>query len=778
MAVIREKQQFRNQRIGVVRMDTGAENYFKTIANASDQLTQIAFKEAGIQAKQKGAETAQSVKATRLRSINPETGKPEAYTAPEGFGTVAQASYEEVLDRRFVNDVDQQIKDRGRELFLKYQNDPHGVEKYDTAMTDFVAQMIEPKNNTGILNDRFKNLIKETGAAFIASTKFNLMSKRAAIVADQLRLGLDNDSTEGEKEIISVIQAGDSLDYEGGEGTNTSELIAQSKIFEQDAGLEAGILTVPQHKINVDRIYSAIPKGQLSALLNYNSVYTDNNNKTVAMNSEVALRVENAIDTGIVPDDMPNSLKPVMQSIIDSEGYNRNTSGLKTMAGELRVGLQNRERDVKEATQFELMVNSIHNPDFVNDSKDPTTKKASDLAIARQANNEGANIDISNPKNLNMVPYFTSEDSQKQNAPWKVLLARKNIISEGLELTLKRAFRLESMTKEQLQIALGHHEFLANALIGGSVVNKTLDTTLTADENAFFQTLNFITRVDGSDNIVEVAARLKENMQNRPAVNNRIKSIFSAEETESANDILNTFLGKTFGADYQMIEVVKPYVEHLAMSGVGKEDLDKQIKEMFETSYVKTSGVVVDRYNSKLKKSMFALQRLLPDYKERQAFYANSTELIQTLSGQNFVMREEDQYLGIEKNRQVKLVPMTTSAFQPDVLPIEYEIVDDLSEEGVIKRSSSLQTFQYIAHYVDDNGQLKMIPDKNGSPIFIGTELAYKDIAEMRKKQSQDEMYDVNSRTLNAIKLSKTIKARIDRNIEAVNRAGQTAGAD
>ena len=39
-------------------------------------------------------------------------------------------------------------------------------------------------------------------------------------------------------------------------------------------------------------------------------------------------------------------------------------------------------------------------------------------------------------------------------------------------------------------------------------------------------------------------------------------------------------------------------------------------------------------------------------------------------------------------------------------------------------------------------------------------------------------MYDVNSRTLNAIKLSKTIKARIDRNIEAVNRAGQTAGAD
>lgn len=121
---------------------------------------------------------------------------------------------------------------------------------------------------------------------------------------------------------------------------------------------------------------------------------------------------------------------------------------------------------------------------------------------------------------------------------------------------------------------------------------------------------------------------------------------------------------------------------------------------------------------------------------------------------------------------------MTTSAFQPDVLPIEYKIDDDLSKEGFVTRGSSLQTFQYIAHYVDDNGQLKMIPDKNGSPIFIGTELAYNDIANIRKKQSQDEMYEANTKTLKKIELSRTIKARIQRNIEALGRANQTAGAD
>jgi hypothetical protein len=205
------------------------------------------------------------------------------------------------------------------------------------------------------------------------------------------------------------------------------------------------------------------------------------------------------------------------------------------------------------------------------------------------------------------------------------------------------------------------------------------------------------------------------------------------------------------------------------MSGVGKEDLNEQLNQMFETSYIDTVGVVVDRYNSQIDKSMFALPRLLPDYAERQAFYGNATELVQTLSGQDFVMREKGQYLGIEKDRQIKLVPMTTSAFQPDVLPLEYKIDDDLSEEGFVTRSSSLQTFQYIAHYVDDDGQLRMIPDKNGSPIFIGTELAYEDIANIRKAQSQDEMYDANKKTLRKIEIDRKTKARIERNIKALS---------
>lgn len=759
MAVIREKQQFRNQRIGVVRMDTGAEDYFKTIANASDQLTQIAFKEAGIQAKQKGAETAQSVKARRLRSINPETGKPEAYTLPEGFGTVAQASYEEVLDRRFVNDVDQQIKDRGRELYLKYQNDPHGVEKYDTAMTDFVAQMIEPKNNTGILNDRFKNLIKETGAAFIASTKFNLMAKRAAIAADQLRLGLDNDSINAEKEIISAMQAGDPLDYEGGESTSISKLIVESKIFEQKEGLKAGILTAPQHKINVDRIYAAVPKGQLSALLNYNSVYVDNNNKTVAMDSEVALRVESAIDSGIVPDDTPDSLKPVVQSIIDSEGYNRKTSELKTIANQLRVGLQNREKDVKEATQFQIAVQRNQNVNEKVDPTDPKNKLATDFIIASSINDgtDGTKIDVTNPKNLNMVPYFTSADSTKSDAVWKKQFMVNGVISEGLEQSFKRAFRLDSMTGEQLKNTLSNYNYLSKAFIGGHIINKTLDTTLSDEQNAFLRTLNNITVVGGVTDIVSFAASLKENMQNEPVVNSRVKEVLGTDEKQSANDVLNNFLRQRFGTDYKMIETVKPYAKYLIMSGVGKDGVEKAFLEMFETSYVKTEAVI-DRHNPNLEKSMYSEKRILPDQKERFVFYKNVTELVQKLSGSNkFLLREKS--LGIPDSDRIKLVPITANSFEPDMLPLEI-VVDVDGEEQ--QQQLSLPTFQYMAYSVSPNGQLKMIPNKEtGGPILVGTELAYEDIAAIRKERIQDEIYDSSTKALTKIILNQNIESKL-----------------
>ena len=763
MAVIREKQQFRNSRIGVVRMDTGESQMWQTVASAADSLTQQAFKQASVEARKKGKEFAESVGEESLRTIDPATGKPQAFKAPSNFGTIAQAAYEETLDRRYIRTVDREIRDKANETYLKYEFDPQGVEKYSQVMEDYVSGM------TKNADKRFEGIVRDTGAAYIASTKFNLMQKRNLRIKEAEQIAQRDDAKDNASFIESMAENVD-WSLPDSQGHRDVEDMYMEGVAGQRAANVAGLISDAQYEANVGIMRRALPKAILSKMINFDAVYEKEDGSTVQINSDVALSIENSLKTNRVLDEVPTALKPQVQRILDSEAYDKDRDNIARHVTALRTNLSVKESDAVKLTAFQQLVLNVADPNFVNDTKDPSVKKAGDVLIANE-------VDSLDPANPNMVPYFTSEESTKEDAPWKIMVAGKGIITEGMELTLKRLYRLEGMTKEQLEIGLSHYDYLANVNIAGSTVNKTLDTTLSNDENAFLRTLSYVTRVGGSENIVEFAAKLKENMQNTSAVNDRVKSVLGDGSDKSANDLLNAYLqgdndineSTAFGTDYQMVETVKPYVKHLIMSGVGKKDLNEQLNQMFETSYIDTVGVVVDRYNSQIDKSMFALPRLLPDYAERQAFYGNATELVQALSGKDFVMREKGQYLGIEKNRQIKLVPMTTSAFQPDVLPLEYKIDDDLSEEGFVTRNSSLQTFQYIAHYVDDDGQLRMIPDKNGSPIFIGTELAYGDIAELRKTQSQDEMYDVNKKTLRKIEINKRTQARIKRNIEALS---------
>ena len=765
MAVIREKQQFRNSRIGVVRMDTGESQMWQTVASAADSLTQQAFKQASVEAQNKGKEFAESVGEESLRTIDPATGKPQAFKAPTSFGTIAQAAYEETLDRRYIRTVDREIRDKANETYLKYEFDPQGVEKYSQVMEDYIGGM------TKNADKRFEGIVRDTGAAYIASTKFNLMQKRNLRIKEAEQIAQRDDAKDNASFIESMAE-NVNWSLPDSQGHRDVEDMYMEGVAGQRAANVAGLISDAQFEANVGVMRRALPKAILSKMINFDAVYEKEDGSTVQINSDVALSIENSLKTNRVLDEVPTALKPQVQRILDSEAYDKDRDNIARHVTALRTNLSLKESDAVKLTAFQKTVLNVAEEGFVVDTNDSQVKKAGDVLIANE-------VDSLDPARPNMVPYFTSEESTKEDAPWKIMVAGKGIITEGMELTLKRIYRLEGMTKEQIEIGLSHYDYLANVNIAGSTVNKTLDTTLSNEENAFLRTLSYVTRVGGSENIVEFAAKLKENMQNTSAVNDRVKSVLGDgdKDKKSANDLLNAYLQgdndinelTAFGTDYQMVETVKPYVKHLIMSGVGKEDINQQLNEMFKTSYINTVGVVVDRYNSQIDKSMFALPRLLPDYAERQAFYSNATELVQTLSGKNFLMREKGQYIGIEKDRQIKLVPMTTSAFQPDVLPLEYKIDDDLSEEGFVTRSSSLQTFQYIAHYVDDDGQLRMIPDKNGSPIFIGTELAYEDIANIRKAQSQDEMYDANKKTLRKIEISRQTKARIDRNVEALS---------
>ena len=176
MAVIKEKRQFRTTPIGVVSSDRGTDRLYNSISAAADNVLGMAYKEGVRLAEKRGIETAQSMDEIKIRAIDPTTGKPEAMTfAPKSFGTVARDAYDRVINDRFRSSIENDIKIKGAEFSLKYENDPKSVEKYSLAMSEYVSEM--SKNASGI----YKPFIEETGKFYLASTKLKLTEKRMNI---------------------------------------------------------------------------------------------------------------------------------------------------------------------------------------------------------------------------------------------------------------------------------------------------------------------------------------------------------------------------------------------------------------------------------------------------------------------------------------------------------------------------------------------------------------------------------------------------------------------
>ena len=71
MAIIRQKRQYINQPIGVIRADLGGQQVSRAIGDMADSLIQGSFKALVEDAQTKGSEEALSVTSEKLRTINP-----------------------------------------------------------------------------------------------------------------------------------------------------------------------------------------------------------------------------------------------------------------------------------------------------------------------------------------------------------------------------------------------------------------------------------------------------------------------------------------------------------------------------------------------------------------------------------------------------------------------------------------------------------------------------------------------------------------------------------
>jgi len=164
MPVIRETRKIFSQPIGVRSFDTGEQNVGNAISRFADRAGQEFYERAQINAKKFGAEAAQSFSGEELKSFDPETGKPEVLSSMDGMGSIASSAFERVVERRLVDTIDKDIRLKSAELASKYE-DPV---QYQNMFESFLGSMSKGAN------DRFKNVIMDSGSYIMKSTKIKL----------------------------------------------------------------------------------------------------------------------------------------------------------------------------------------------------------------------------------------------------------------------------------------------------------------------------------------------------------------------------------------------------------------------------------------------------------------------------------------------------------------------------------------------------------------------------------------------------------------------------
>jgi hypothetical protein len=282
MAVIREKRQFKIGPVGVARASEGGQIVGKAISDSANQLAGEFFKQAAFQAEKTGEEAASSIAREQITAIDPNTGKPQAFAPPQGFGQIATEAYQRVIMRRFQQSYDDEMQNKARELAAKYEGNPNGVALYESAMSDYMAAMSNEAEG------QFKTYIQDVGTTYLNATKTSLaisqIQRERTAAAQAQAQAVEN----GYEAFESMVAQGGPRVLQG--PTQTNAVIAQVQNTIKD-GVDSGLFD-SQASLNMGE---AGQLAQARGLLRYAITQTTNPDKLKLLQHAVGTQNAGAV---------------------------------------------------------------------------------------------------------------------------------------------------------------------------------------------------------------------------------------------------------------------------------------------------------------------------------------------------------------------------------------------------------------------------------------------------------------------------------------------------
>ena len=260
MPVIREKRQVESAGpVGVVRMNLGQTEKYNAIARATQQMTELAIKEMGRESERQGEQMAQAVVSSKITSINPKTGKPEAldWVGESRFmGRVGAEAYTRVINDRFQQEIENEIKEKAGELALKFENDPYSPEKYEQQMNNYLKEMASASEENG-QPTLYTNFIMSQGAQYVTATKLNMMQERNRREREKLGVSIGLKNTENVEAAYLMGQSGQVAEFSP---------FLESSVNRNKDGENANITKRGTHSVHENAMQTAFVQGRLDVI--------------------------------------------------------------------------------------------------------------------------------------------------------------------------------------------------------------------------------------------------------------------------------------------------------------------------------------------------------------------------------------------------------------------------------------------------------------------------------------------------------------------------------
>jgi hypothetical protein len=182
MAVIRERTQVFSQPVGVRRIDTGEQEVWRSISRSAEVFSEISHQRALENRTKEAEEAALAVPTSELFVLDSETGEPAILNTGENKGSVYAETYENLINRRYLNSIDTEIAEKALEIAQRSPNS--SVFKEEASR--YVENMVKASAPDG-KRTQYTTVIEDAGKSIVGKMFADMQDKERKAIAARVK---------------------------------------------------------------------------------------------------------------------------------------------------------------------------------------------------------------------------------------------------------------------------------------------------------------------------------------------------------------------------------------------------------------------------------------------------------------------------------------------------------------------------------------------------------------------------------------------------------------